>query len=112
MYGITSIFTIKFLFEGRVGHDSVVGIATHCKMEVLRIEYWWGRDFPCPSILVLRPTQLPVNWLPCLFPGTKRPERGFDHQHAYSVEVTGRIPLLACCAFIAGHRFKLKFTSI
>ena len=53
------------------GHDSSVGIATRYELDRPGIESRWGRDFPQPSRLALEPTQLPIQWVPCLFPGGK-----------------------------------------
>jgi hypothetical protein len=52
-----------------------------------------GRDFPHLSIPALGPTQPPIHWVPHLFPGVKRPERGVDHPPPSSAEVEGRIEL-------------------
>jgi len=49
---------------------SVVGVATH-GLEGLGIESLWGREIPLSSRPALGPTQLPVQWVPCLFPGDK-----------------------------------------
>jgi hypothetical protein len=54
-----------------VGRDSVVGIAIRYGLDGLGIESRWGRDFPHPSRPALGPTQLPVQWVPGLFPGGK-----------------------------------------
>ena len=52
-----------------------------------------GRDFPRPSRPALGPTQPPVQWVPGLFPGIKRPGRGVDHPPTSSTEVEGRVVL-------------------
>jgi hypothetical protein len=41
----------------------------------------------------LWPTQPPVQCVPSLFPGVKRPERGVDHPPTYSAEVKMRVEL-------------------
>ena len=38
-----------------------------------------GRDFPHPSRPALGLTRPPIKWVPCLFPGVKRPGCGLDH---------------------------------
>ena len=59
--------------------DSVVGIATRYGLVGPGIESRWGRGFPHPSRPALRPTQPPVQWVPGLSWGVKRPGRGADH---------------------------------
>ena len=61
------------------GRDSSVGIATRYGLDGQGIESQWRRDFPHPSRPALRPTQPPVQWVPGLSRGVKRPERGVDH---------------------------------
>ena len=52
-----------------VGRDSVVGTATRYGLDGSGIESRWGRDFPHLSIPALRPTQLPIQWVPGLSRG-------------------------------------------
>jgi hypothetical protein len=46
------------------GPGSSVGIATAYRLDGPGIESRWGRDFPHLSRPALRPTQLPVQWVP------------------------------------------------
>ena len=69
------------------GLDSAVGIATGYGLDGPGIASRWGRDFPHLSRPVLGPTQPPIQWLPGLFPGVKRPGRGIDHPPPHSAEV-------------------------
>jgi len=62
-----------------MGRDSSVGIATGYGMDGPGIESRWGRDFPHPSTPALGPTQPPIQWVPGLSRGVKRPGRGVDH---------------------------------
>jgi hypothetical protein len=48
-------------------------------------------DFQLPSRLALGPTQPPVQWVPDLFPGVKRPGRAVDHPSISSAEVKERV---------------------
>ena len=86
------------------GRDSSVGIAMGWTV--------WGsnpggggRDFPHPSRPALGPTQPPIQWVPGLPRGQKRPGRGDDHPPLSSVEVEGRVE-----AFVACFREKFTFT--
>jgi hypothetical protein len=62
-----------------VDQDSAVGTTTCYGLDSLEIESLWGRDFPHPSRPPLGPTQPPTHWIPGLFFGVKRSERGVDH---------------------------------
>ena len=53
------------------GPGSVVGIATAYWLDGPGIESPWGRDFPHLLRPALRPTQLPVQWVPGLSPGVR-----------------------------------------
>ena len=64
--------------KGR-SHESSVGIATRYGMYGPGIESRWGRDFPLPSRPALWPTQPPIQWVPGLSPGVKRPGCDTDH---------------------------------
>ena len=77
-------------FEGR---DSSVGIATRYGPDALGIESRWGRDFPHLSRPALAPTQPPVQWVPGLSRGVKRPGCGFDHPPQSNAEVKERVEL-------------------
>ena len=54
-----------------MGRDGVVDIANRYGLDGLGIKSRWGRGFPHPSRPGLGPTQLPVKWVPGLFPGGK-----------------------------------------
>ena len=55
-----------------------------------------GRFFVHPSRPALWPTQPPIQWVPGLFRGVKRPVRGADHPPPSSAEVEGRVELYIC----------------
>jgi hypothetical protein len=79
------------------GRDSVVGIATRYGLDGPGIESRWGRDFPHPSRPALWPTQPPIQWVPGLFPGVKRPESGVDPSPLSSSKVKERLELYLYC---------------
>jgi hypothetical protein len=76
----------------RPGLDSSVGVATRYGIDCRGIEPRWGRNFPQPYRPALGPTQTPVQWVPGLFQGIKRPGRGVDHPLS-GVEVKERVEL-------------------
>ena len=83
-----------YLYEG--GRDSSAGIATRYELDGPGTESRWGRDIPHPSRPALGPSQPPIQWVPGLFPGVKRPGRGVDHPPPSSVEVEGTVELHLC----------------
>ena len=52
-----------------------------------------GRDFPHPPVPDLGPTQPPIQWVPGLSRGVKRPGRGVDHPPSSNSEVKERVEL-------------------
>ena len=76
-----------------MGRDSSVGIATGYGLHGPGIESKWRQDLPHPFISALGPNQLPVQWVPGLFSGIKRPGRGVDDQRPSSAEVIERVEL-------------------
>ena len=75
-------------FAPFVGLDSVVGIATRCRLDCPGIESRWGLDFPHP----FRPTLGPHAYRVSLR-GVKRPGRGVGRTAPPGAEVTGRLEL-------------------
>ena len=86
----TSLDSVPSLWESR---DSSVGIANGYGLDGPGIESRWGRDFPHPSRPALKPTQPPVQWVPGLSQGVKRPGRSADHPPPSSAEVKERVEL-------------------
>jgi hypothetical protein len=71
----------------RRGPGSVVGIATGYRLDGQGIESRWERDFPHLSRPCLGPTQPPVQWVPGLSRGKKRPGYEADPLPPSSAEV-------------------------
>ena len=69
----------KLFPASQLGRDSSVGIVTRYGLDDPGIESRCGRDFLHPSRPALGPTQPPIQWVPSLYPGVKRPGRGVDH---------------------------------
>ena len=58
--------------EGNTLHgNSSVGIRTRYGLDSPGIESRWGRDFPHPPRRAMGPTQLPIKWIPGVFPEGK-----------------------------------------
>jgi hypothetical protein len=55
------------------------------------IEFRCVRDFPHLFRPALGPTQTPIKWVPCLFPGVKRPGLGVDHPPSSSAKVKEKV---------------------
>jgi hypothetical protein len=81
---------IYYLSKGR---DSSVTIVTHYGLDGPRIEFRWEWDFPHPSRPSLWPTQPPIQWVPGLSRGVKRPGRGVDHPPRLAPRLKKRIEL-------------------
>jgi len=82
-----------------VGRDSSASIATRYRLDGLGIESWWGQDSLHPSRMALGPTQPPLQWVPGLSPGVRRPGRGVDHSPPSSAEVKERVELYLYSTF-------------
>ena len=73
--------------------NSSVGIETRYGLEGPGSESRCGRNFPHTSRTAQGSTQPPIQWVPGLFPGVKRPGRGVDHPHPSSAEVKERVEI-------------------
>ena len=77
-----------------MGRDSSVGIATRYGLDGPGIEYRWGGEiFRIRPDRPRGPTQSPIQCVPCLSRGVKRPGRGVDHPLPSSAEVKERVEL-------------------
>ena len=65
------IRNINSIYKKCEGRDSSVSIKTCYGLDGLGIESRWGWDFPYLSRTALGPTQLPIQWVPSLFPRDK-----------------------------------------
>ena len=90
------------------GPGTVVGIATDYGLDGPGIESRWERDFPYLSRPALRPTQLPVQWVPGLSRGKLRPGRDADPSPPSSAEVknTGRFVMFSVITNIYNKKTK------
>ena len=97
-----------------MGRGSPVGMATRYGLDGPGIESrWGGRDFPHPSRPALGSTQPPIQWVPGLSPGGKRPGGGVEHPPPSRAEVKERAKLYIYSpfwAFVAYYRVNFTFT--
>ena len=75
-FDVTSYLLLSIEIWGR---DSSGGIANLYELDGPGIESRWGWVIPHPSRPALGPKQPPIQWVPGVFPGVKRPGRGVDH---------------------------------
>jgi hypothetical protein len=90
---ITINFIIIWLCLPVVGWASVFGIVTCYRLDSSGIKSWWGQDFLHSAGQALGPTQPPVQWAPCLFPGRKVAGMWCWHPHPSSAQVKERVEL-------------------
>jgi len=57
---------VHLIFSG--DQDSGFSIVTFYDLDSSGFEAQWGQDLPYTSRLALRPTLLPLHWIPGLFP--------------------------------------------
>jgi hypothetical protein len=81
------VYAVMAWYVLHCGPGSSVGIATDYGLDGGGIESRWGRDFSHTSRPALGPTLPPVQWVPGLSRGVKRPGRGADHPPPPSAEV-------------------------
>ena len=94
---MSTVLMFEFISEGfqleliskSGGRDSSVSVATRYGLGSPGIESSWRRDFPHPFI----PVQPPMQWVPGLSGGVKRPGRGVDHLPPSSAEINERLEL-------------------
>ena len=70
-----------------MGRDGSVGIANRYGLDGRVIESSWEAKFYAPSRPFVGSTQPPIQWVPGVFPGVKRPGRGVDHPPPSRAEV-------------------------
>jgi hypothetical protein len=77
---------ISYMCYKHWGQDSSVGIVTRYELDGPGIESRWGRDFSHTSRPALGSTLPPVQWVPGLSRGYKRPGCGVEHPPRSSAE--------------------------
>jgi hypothetical protein len=104
------IYTYLFIYLYAWSRDNAVGIATGYGLDCPGIESRWGRDFAYLSRLALRPTQPPIQWVPCLS-GDKAAGAWRWSPTPSSAEVKERVELYLypLWAFVACSRVNLTF---
>jgi len=73
--------------------DSIRGIATHYGLDDPGIKSQCQQDSQHPTRPALGPTQPPVQWILCLFPGVKWPQHGTDHILPSNAKIGERMEL-------------------
>ena len=115
----THVYVQSFLYfsyySDHVGRDSSVGIATRYGLDGPGIESRWRRDFLHPSRPALGPTQPPIQWVPGLSLGVKRPGRGADPPPPSKCRGQERVGLHLYSPFgpswpVIGRTFTFTFT--
>jgi len=89
--------------------DSSVGIATSYGLDCPGIKSRRGQDYPHLCKPTLGPTQPPVQWVPCLFPGGKAAGAWHWPPTPSSAEVKERVALYLW-AFVACSRVNFTLT--
>jgi hypothetical protein len=84
---VISTPTVAYIYIYVYGPGSSVGIGTGYGPDGPGIDSQWGRDFPHLSRQNLTPTQPPVQWVPGLSRGRKRPGRDAELSPPSSAEV-------------------------
>ena len=90
LLSVSSSSPFEFLNDLYEGCDSSVGIATHYALDSPGIESVWEARFSTPA---LGPTQPPIQWVPGLYRGVKRPGHGVDRPPPSSTKVKERVEL-------------------
>ena len=127
LFCLPALYLIMIWYTFLRGPGSSVGIATGYRLDGPGIEARWGRDFPHLSRPALRPTQPPVQWVPGLSWGKKRPGRDADPSLPSSAVVKERLglyiyssygpydlyrasaPVQGCTFFIRSIQYKVEF---
>ena len=89
----STVHKLNWICASVVNRKSAVGTVTCYGLDGPGIESRpeWG--FPHPSRLALGPIQPPIQWVPRLFRGVKRPGCDVDHLPSYSTEAKERVEL-------------------
>jgi hypothetical protein len=93
LFIIPHAYTLFFKSRAVVGRDSVVGIATICKVDGPGSESLWGARFSTPVQIGRGAHPAFYTMVTGSFLGVKRPGRGVDHPPPSSAEVKERLEL-------------------